>query len=299
MTNPSFCTLISRSVIKVTGGDAQNFLQGLITNDISAVTPAQAIYAALLTPQGKILFDFFISQPQPGTYWIECSREQSADLAKRLTFYKLRAAVDIKPLGDDHQITCIWGEGANDLLEGNQAGNILGGYGYIDPRTPQAGIRIIATSDAIQAFGNTVDQEAYTAHRVKLGLADSDADIGTSQRFAHECNLDMLNGVDFSKGCYVGQEVVSRMHHKQAARKRILPVSASEKLNSGATIIADGKSIGEILTSAGTNALAVLRLDKADAAMTAGNDLTVNDTSIKLNKPDWAQFAFPGENNND
>ncbi len=296
MTILNFCTLNCRNVIEITGSDAQDFLQGLITNNISTVNPGQAIYAALLTPQGKILFDFFVSQPQPGTYWLECSRQQSADLAKRLTFYKLRADVTIATLSDDHKLTCLWGKGANDLLADRQVGNILGGYGYVDPRTPKAGLRIIAATDVSPDAGNLVDESAYTAHRVELGLADSDQDIGSSQRFVHECNLDMTNGVDFTKGCYVGQEVVSRMHHKQAARKRILPISAPRQLASGTAITANDKSIGEVLTTTGTNALAVLRLDKADAAIAAGDEITIDGTAITLIKPDWANFAFPGEN---
>ncbi len=298
MTILNFCTLNCRSLIEITGQDAHDFLQGLITNNISAVNPDKAIYAALLTPQGKILFDFFVSQPHPGIYWLECSRQQCADLAKRLTFYKLRADVTIATLSD-HKTTCIWGEDANELLAGRQAGNILGGYGYVDPRTAKAGLRIIAATDVSPDGGNLVDQSAYSAHRVEMGLADSDHDIGSSQRFVHECNLDMTNGVDFTKGCYVGQEVVSRMHHKQAARKRILPISAPRQLAAGTAITANDKSIGEVLTTTGTNALAVLRLDKADAAIAAGDEITIDGTAITLVKPDWANFAFPGEINNE
>ncbi len=300
MANPSFCTLNSRSVIEITGTQAKDFLQGLITNDISAVNPAQVIYAALLTPQGKILFDFFISQPQPDTYWLECNRAQSADLAKRLTFYKLRADVTISPLSDELIVTCIWGSAANDLLGDKQAGTILGGYGYIDPRTPKAGLRIIASSIEFETTSfNKVNEDAYNDHRISLGLADSDADIGTSQRFAHECNLDMTNGVDFSKGCYVGQEVVSRMHHKNAARKRILPICSSKPLTTGAAIIANEKTIGEVLSTSGTHALAAIRLDKADATLAANNQLSVEGEIIALNKPDWAKFPFPGETTNE
>ncbi|MCF6344742.1 MAG: hypothetical protein L3J15_08765 [Devosiaceae bacterium] len=148
-------------------------------------------------------------------------------------------------------------------------------------------------------IGTEVDADAYTAHRVHLGLADSDDDIGSSQRFVHECNLDMTNGVDFSKGCYVGQEVVSRMHHKQAARKRILPVFSSMPLTKGDAIIASNKPIGEILSTTDTNALAVLRLDKADAAIVAGETLTADGSTITLHKPDWADFTFPGEPDNE
>jgi len=290
MTNPSFCTLNSRTIIEITGTQATDFLQGLITNDISKADPGHALYAALLTPQGKILFDFFISQPRPGTYWLECSRNQAADLAKRLTFYKLRADVSITPLSDDLKVTCIWGAGAQATLDG---------YHYADPRTPSAGLRMISPAEAISITGNRVDTDTYTAHRVHLGLGDSDGDIGSSERFVHECNLDMLNGVDFSKGCYVGQEVVSRMHHKQAARKRILPVSSTDTLTTGAAIMTDGKSIGEILTSTGPQALAVLRLDKADAALAAGTDLTVENTPLTLIRPEWAKFPFPGEVSNE
>jgi len=299
MTILNFCTLNSRSVIEVTGSDAQDFLQGLITNNISAVNPGKAAYAALLTPQGKILFDFFVCQPQPGTYWLECSHQQSADLAKRLTFYKLRADVAIATLSDDHKVICIWGDSAGNLLDNHLAGAALGGYGYVDPRTAKAGLRVITKAGAPPNIGTEVDVDAYTTHRVHLGLADSDEDIGSSQRFVHECNLDMTNGVDFTKGCYVGQEVVSRMHHKQAARKRILPVSSSLPLATGAAIIASDKSIGEILTATGTGALAAIRLDKADAAIEAGDALTVDDTAITLIRPDWANFTFPGEPKNE
>jgi len=299
MTILNFCTLNSRSVIEVTGNDAQEFLQGLITNNISAVNPGEAAYAALLTPQGKILFDFFVCQPQSGIYWLECSRQQCADLAKRLTFYKLRADVTITVLSDDHKITCIWDDNAGNLLDNNLAGAALGGYGYVDPRTAKAGLRVITNSGALPDVGTEVDADAYTAHRVHLGLADSDEDIGSSQRFVHECNLDMTNGVDFFKGCYVGQEVVSRMHHKQAARKRILPVSSSMPLTKGDAIIASNKPIGEVLTTTDTSALAVLRLDKADAAIVAGDTLTADGSAITLHKPDWADFTFPGEPNNE
>ncbi len=299
MTILNFCTLNSRSVIEVTGQDAPDFLQGLITNNISDVNPGKATYAALLTPQGKILFDFFVSQPQPGTYWLECSCQQCADLAKRLTFYKLRADVTIATLSDDHKVMCIWGDNAANLLDNNLAGVVLGGYGYVDPRTTKAGLRVITNAGVTPDIGAEVDADAYTAHRVHLGLADSDDDIGSSQRFVHECNLDMTNGVDFSKGCYVGQEVVSRMHHKQAARKRILPVSSSLPLATGAAITANDKPIGEVLTTTGTDALAALRLDKADAAIEAGDAITVGGTAITLVKPDWAGFTFPGEPKNE
>lgn len=302
MTIPSFCTLNSRSVIKISGSDAKDFLQGLITNEISAASTSQAIYAALLTPQGKILFDFFISQPQPDIYWLECSRDQCAELTKRLTFYKLRADVTLTPLGDDLKVSCIWGEGIQGLLDianAGAAGPVLGGYGYVDPRTAQAGLRIIATAeDLAENLGNfevnIVDSEVYTAHRVQLGLADSDADIGSSLRFAHECNLDMTNGVDFSKGCYVGQEVVSRMHHKQAARKRILVISSSHPLETGATVSVEDRSIGEVLSTVNTHALATIRLDKAHSALTAQKEITVDGMAINFDKPDWVKFTFPG-----
>ncbi len=307
MAVPSFCTLCTRTVLEITGAEAENFLQGLITNDISRVDQSHAVYAALLTPQGKILFDFFISQPQPKIFWLECSLDQSADLIKRLMFYKLRADVEIKPLPDNYQVACIWGDGADRLFANGAAGtagSLMGGFGYIDPRTAQAGVRLIAKAEVLAQETkttslNVVDAAAYTEHRVKLGLADSDADIGSSQRFPHECNLDMTNGVDFSKGCYVGQEVVSRMHHKQAARKRILAISSKQPLTAGTAILAGEKSIGEVLTSTGMHALAAIRLDRADAAIAVDDPLTVAGAPITLIKSDWVRFIFPGEKNGD
>ena len=300
MAIPSFCTLKSRTVLSISGPEAKEFLQGLVTNNLDHISEAKSLYAALLTPQGKILFDFFISHPEPDTFWLECSADQSADLAKRLKFYKLRADVTITPLTDSLKVIAIWGNSTADVFAGTTAGSagkILDGFGYVDPRDAQAGLRVIIDNDKTPEGLAPSDAQAYNAHRIKLGLADTDADIGSSERFPHECNLDVTNGVDFSKGCYVGQEVVSRMYHKTTVRKRILPVSATQPLVTGDKINAGEKSIGDILSTAGPHALAAVRLDRADQALAANVSLTAGDADITLTRSSWATFDFPGENN--
>lgn len=300
MAIPSFCTLNSRTILSVSGPEAKEFLQGLVTNNLDNISETHTLYAALLTPQGKILFDFFISHPMPDTFWLECSVAQSADLAKRLTFYKLRADVTITTLSDSHKVIAIWGDGTTDIFAtatAGSAGKLLDGFGYVDPRDATAGLRVIIDSNKTPAGLQQSDEQAYNTHRIKLGLADTDADIGSSQRFPHECNLDVINGVDFSKGCYVGQEVVSRMYHKTTVRKRILPISASHSLTTGDKISAGEKVVGDILSTAGTHALATVRLDRADQALAANVALKTGDTDITLTRSNWATFDFPGDNN--
>ncbi|MGE0241976.1 MAG: folate-binding protein YgfZ, partial [Parvibaculaceae bacterium] len=182
--------LPSRAVISVTGEDAKDFLQNLVTADIDGLKPGQAAYSALLQPQGKILFDFFILA-ENGRYAIDCSKAQKADLLKRLTFYKLRAKVGLAD--SDEEVGVAAAKPAN-------------GLSYTDPRAAQLGARIIGLKGSLAE----ADQEAYRGGRIRLGIADSDEDIGSGELFPHEANLDQLGAVSFKKGCFIGQEVVSR-----------------------------------------------------------------------------------------
>ena len=206
--------LEDRGVVQVGGEDASSFLQGLLTNDVERLSPSEARYAALLSPQGKILFDMLVVRA-PGddrpAYLLDCAAAQAADLARRLGFYKLRARVAVADVSLDHGVVAGWGE------EPETAG---GGIVYRDPRTALLGWRAILPRAKAEAFGGGHVHE-YDALRIALAVPKGGVDFAYGDAFPHDANLDTLQGVDFGKGCYVGQEVVSRMRHRGTARKRI------------------------------------------------------------------------------
>lgn len=290
MTEPNLCRLPDRGVIRLSGQDAVSFLQGLITNDVAKLGTDGALYTALLTPQGKILFDFFVVAAD-GAILLDCALDHVSGLVKRLAFYRLRAAVEIEDLSPTHTVLAAWGGGAPPDPEGAP--------GFADPRHCAMGFRMLAPKDAAAALpadgGKATEQDGYHSHRISLGLADSIRDIGSGELFPHECNLDQLGAVDFRKGCYVGQEVVSRTEHRGNARKRILPVStAGRAARSGDTITAAFKPVGTILSGSGPRALALVRIDRASAALENGDRLEASGDAVQLLRPDWARFPVPG-----
>lgn len=275
-----YAQLLSRSVVSLTGEDAAEFLNNLITVNMDLVTDSRAGYGGLLTPQGKILFDFFIT-PTNGGFNFDCAKSMAADLAKRLMFYRLRAKLEIVDHGEDLRVWALWGDDVpNDI-------------GHEDPRAPFAGRRVLTSEAFSPDGGELVDEQAYHAHRIALGLADTDGDIGSGELFPHEANFDQFGGVDFKKGCYVGQEVVSRMHHRGTARKRVVTVEAEASLEPGTDVLGGERKIGTLLTSSGSRALALIRIDRAQEALEGGEALTADGAPISLHKQEWAQFDMP------
>jgi folate-binding protein YgfZ len=265
-----------RAVISVAGADAEGFLQGLLTADIGMLKPGEAAYAALLQPQGKILFDFFVLDTGQG-YLIDCSAAQKADLLKRLTFYKLRARVEIAD--------------ALDQEVGVSFTPPPDGHRFADPRLPLLGFRVIAPVGQLPLG----DGDRYRFGRIRLGIADTDEDIGSGKLFPHEANLDQLGGLSFSKGCFVGQEVVSRMEHRGTARSRILPINVSGGAPStGAEIKAEETLIGTLLSSDGDDALALIRLDRLKEAVSQGRSLLTEGRTVHVRKSQWAKFEVAG-----
>ena len=263
-----------RAAIAVAGPDAPGFLQGLLTADIEALTDGQAAYAALLQPQGKILFDFFVVNAGE-RYLIDCSAMQKPDLIKRLMFYRLRARVEIGELAE-YQI-------------GVSLTRPSHGLGFADPRSPLLGWRAMAPAGTFPS----AERDGYRLGRIRLGIGDSDEDIGSGKLFPHEANLDQLGGVSFSKGCFVGQEVVSRMEHRGTGRNRILPVKVEGGAAlKGAEVKAGESAIGTILSSDGEDALALLRLDRLADAAKDGRTLLTEGKSVHVRKPPWAKFEI-------
>ncbi len=263
--------LTSRAVLTISGGDAPDFLQNLVTADIAGLKRGEATYAALLQPQGKILFDFFILAAD-GRFVIDCSAAQKADLLKRLAFYRLRAKVTLAESDEEVGVT---------------PANPVNGTSFSDPRVAELGARLVAPKGSLPE----ADGDAYRALRIRLGLADSDEDIGSGELFPHEANLDQLGGVSFKKGCFIGQEVVSRMEHRGTARSRIVPVHVPKGAPvRGTEIKAGDKLIGTLLSSQGSDGLALIRLDRLKDAVESGIGLLTEGGPVHVRKPAWARF---------
>jgi folate-binding protein YgfZ len=277
--------LSDRMVVRVAGPAAGAFLQGLITNDIERAKPGSAIHAGLLTPQGKILFDFFVVPDEDG-FLLDVAKAKAAELVQRLGFYRLRAQVDIAA---DLPFTIAAAWGSPPALP-------KGAIAYADPRLPEFGLRIMLPANAdIGDLGCTLaTEDEYHARRIALGVPEGGRDYVFGDAFPHEAMFDQLNGVDFKKGCFVGQEVVSRMEHRSTARKRIVVVEGHGPLPPpGTEIVAGTMVIGTLGSVAGSSGLALLRLDRAEEARAAGSPLRAGEVTIALRVPAGARFKTP------
>lgn len=283
--------LIDRGVIRISGAEARDFLQNLVTNDMEEVTPGRAGYGALLTPQGKIICDFLIvalPEEDGGGFLLDTPLLQVPDLMKRLKLYKLRAKVVLEDLTDRSAVLAS-ADGAPLPAEA--------GVVYDDPRLPalgQRGIVDLAGSESLV----TAEPEAWHARRIALGVPAGGRDFAYGDAFPHEALLDQLGGVSFKKGCYIGQEVVSRMQHRGTARTRVVPVVFDEGIatETGAEATAGGKPLGTIGSAAGGRALALLRLDRLADALAAGETPLGGGLAFHLaEKPGFIRFPFPGE----
>jgi tRNA-modifying protein YgfZ len=286
--------LPDRGVVKVAGDDARKFLNGLLTADIGKVTPDSARFAALLTPQGKIIADCIVAEvaPQEGAgLFLDCPRALAPSLVERLNFYKLRAKLIVEDLSEALGVLAAWdGEGTTDC-----------GLVYRDPRLPALGLRVmlpphLASEAAAELGAELADAGAYEAHRVALGIPRGGLDFMYGDAFPHEADMDQLRGVDFEKGCYVGQEVVSRMEHRGTARNRVVPIGYDAFApEAGVPVMAGERQVGIMGSSAAGRGLALLRLDRVADALAADVALIAGGVTIRPVKPDWARFPWPGE----
>ena len=283
-----------RGVVKVAGEDARKFLNGLLTTDIAKVTPQRASFAALLTPQGKIMVDMIVAEAPAedgGGFFIDCPRALSLTLTDRLNFYKLRAKVLVEDLSAVLGVLAIW-KGTRETEYG---------LCYADPRLEALGMRCMLpphlAADAAADLGATlVEASEYEAHRIALGAPRGGLDFQYSDAFPHEADMDQLNGVDFAKGCYVGQEVVSRVEHRGTARKRVVPVTFADfGPEAGVPVRIGDMEVGTMGSSAGGRGLAMLRLDRIGEALAAGAPLMSGGIALTPVKPAWAQFPWPGD----
>jgi folate-binding protein YgfZ len=290
--------LPDRGVIRVTGEDARRFLNGIVTSDIERLTPGGARYAALLTPQGKIIVDFLITEARPddgGGFFIDTPKALTPVLVQKLGFYKLRAKITIEDLSDRLGVMAAWDGQSSDRTETEY------GLGFADPRLPALGLRVIvppqAAGDAAADLGATLSEaSAYEAHRIALGVPRGGEDFVYAGTFPHEADMDQLHGVDFHKGCYIGQEVVSRVEHRATARSRVVPVHYDGPAPMpGLDVTASDKQIGMMGSAANGRGLALLRLDRVADAIAAGTPLVAGGVTLRVTKPDWARFDLPGD----
>jgi tRNA-modifying protein YgfZ len=286
--------LPERGVIKVAGDDARHFLNGLVTNDATKIAPGSPRFAALLTPQGKIIVDFIIveaSAEDGGGFFLDCPRALASALVEKLKFYKLRAKVTLEDMSDRLGVMAFWGG----------TGESEYGLSFTDPRLAALGMRVILppdiAADAAADLGAALaEPDVYDAHRIALGVPRGGSDFSYGDTFPHEANMDQLGGVDFDKGCYIGQEVVSRVEHRASARNRVVPIAFDQFAPiPGLPVTAGEKPVGSIGSGANGRGLALLRLDRVADALASATPLICGGVTIELVKPAWATFPWPGE----
>lgn len=290
MASRKLALLPDRGAVTITGEDARKYLQGVMTNDINFIDQQPALHAAMLSPQGKILFDFFIVPIGDG-FILETARDKAAELAQRLKMYKLRFKVEVEDASPNYTVAAIWGGTFEPHGEGKQP------LWFADPRHPDLGYRELATLRSDWALGgedcDSATQEEYHAHRIGLGVPEGGKDYAFGDTFVHEALFDQLHGVSFKKGCYVGQEIVARMQNRNMARKRIVPIVAETELPpSGAPIMAGEVQIGTLGSTAGNRGLAPVRIDRVAEFEEKGIPLRAGDTEVHIELPPWATFTL-------
>lgn len=276
-----FALLNDRALISVSGPDAEHFLQNILTTDLDALGAGEAKPGALLAPQGKILFDFLISRAGDDGFRLECRADIADDFLRRLMLYRLRAKAEIAKQ-EQTLVAVAWGDDSSASVSDSTM--------LADARFRDVAVR--------RAYGGVARDggylEAWQALRIASGIAESGSDYQLGDAFPHDVLLDETGGVGFKKGCYVGQEVVSRMQHRGTARRRVLIASAERPLPaSGAELTVGGRPVGALGSVSGGAGLAIARTDRVKAALDAGEAVMAGEVPVSLAIPAWAKFTFP------
>jgi folate-binding protein YgfZ len=299
MSTAGYVALADRGVLALRGLDARAFLQGLISNDVERIRSEQAVYGALLTPQGKYLFDFFIAQHDDALL-LEAERARLADLQRRLVMYRLRSKVEIEDVSAGFTVAALIGDGVAERLglpPRPGACRALGrGLAFVDPRLAAMGVRaLLPAQDAASTLAelglDAVPHTAYERLRLGLGVPDGSRDLIVEKATLLESGFEELNGVDFAKGCFVGQELTARMKYRGLVRKRLLPVTFDGASPAPGTVIRLGeREAGEMRSSSDGHGLALLRLEQVAKAKEDGIALLAGETEIVPATPDWAKL---------
>lgn len=273
--------LSGRALIDVAGPDAEHFLQNVLTNDFSALADGEARPGALLTPQGKLLFDYLVARNGQDAFVFECRADIADAFVKRLMLYRLRAKAEISRRGQDF-VAVSWGDDSNTPR----------------PDSAVTDRRFADSVTVVRHYGALAEANAthrdWDLLRIHHAVPESGADYALEDAFPHEILYDQNGGVGLKKGCYVGQEVVSRMHHRGTARRRLVIVRGEGTLPApGTTIEAGGRPLGTLGTCVGSDGLAIARIDRVKEAMDAGTPITADSLALTLSLPEWVSFAFP------
>ncbi|MCX5479273.1 folate-binding protein [Kaistia geumhonensis] len=270
--------LADRGVVRIGGAEARGFLQNIVTTDMDRVAVDRAGFGALLSPQGKILADFLVFADDGG-FLIDLPKAALADFVKRMTLYRLRAKVEIADLSTERKVAVFWRGDAPD--------------GAVpDPRLAELGHRAILPGDA--SLENETSADAWHAHRIALGVPEGGRDFAFGEAFPHDVDMDDLDGLDFRKGCYVGQEIVSRMQHRGTARRRAVIVTGEGALpDAGTSVEGNGKALGAMGSHAGATGIALLRLDRTRLALDSGATISAGGVPLSVTLPAFARFGWP------
>ena len=299
MIQPTYAMLEDRGALALSGSDRQSFLQGLVSNDLDKLGHERVVHAALLTPQGKYLHDFFIVDTGSALV-LDCERARIDDLARRLRVYKLRADVSTDDVTDRFAVAALMGEGTAHALgldaDPGRAASFGGGVVYIDPRLAKAGARALLPRDGAEraleraAFA-PADASTYDMARILLGLPDGSRDMVVEKAVLLECGFEELNGVDFDKGCFLGQELTARTKYRGLVKKRLVPVRIHGPAPAiGTPVTLDGKEAGEMHSGRDGAGLALMRLEHLERAAASGIAFHCADAVLEPSKPDWARF---------
>ncbi|MDG2242122.1 MAG: folate-binding protein [Rhodospirillaceae bacterium] len=301
MASSLFTILENRSVISVSGVDSVSFLQGLVSNDVKQVSKTRVIWAAFLTPQGKFLHEFMIAG-RPDRLLLDCEAGRRDDLLTRLKRYRLRSKVEINE-EDNLIVAAAWGGSPSDNFtlsdEKGAAALLDDGFVFRDPRLTQAGLRLIFSSNTIEktcadAGFTPSDQATYDAHRIALGLPDGSRDLEIEKALLLENGFEELGGIDFQKGCYVGQELTARTHYRALIKKRLLPVLIEgDAPPPGTALSVNGKDAGEMRSSSGVYGLALVRLATWQSAY--DGKMTGGDATLRPQPTPWMKLPASAE----
>ena len=293
MQKNSFISLPERHIIRISGEDASRFLQGIITNDIEHVTAERSIYALVLTPQGKYIYDFFIAK-QGDAFLLDVLEDTKATLLKKLKMYKLRAKVTIEDISATHHVTAYIGDNSYSALNMDNTSGATESQEdsiyYVEPRHTGLGLRSITSQEkpALEGFSET-DNKNYDGLRIALGIPEGQKDMISEGDFPLPFGMEALNAIDFQKGCYVGQEVTARSKHRGNIRKAVYRVEGNGELpNQGTDIMAGDKKLGALLSHQENKGIALIRQEDFQKAAENGATITADNRVITLTKPDWA-----------
>jgi folate-binding protein YgfZ len=282
--NSEIIILKNRSLLEIQGADRKKFLQSLITNDINKLAADSLIYSALLNPQGRFLYDFFIFEIDDKIY-IDCHEARAEEIFKKLSFYKLRSLIEIKIISDFKVAQMIFGNHSYELTKDDHI--------YQDPRHKEMGLRIYSKNFEYFAAQNQLmivdSQNNYHLKRILLKIAEGQYDLIYDKSFILEYDFDNLNAIDYKKGCYVGQEVTARTHYRGQIRKKLfhIQIDSLDKIDKGVEIDCQEKAVGLVLSSVFSkgklNALALVKIADEDfASSDLQNQLRAMDNKITI-----------------